>query len=134
MIKFIEDKELCIKLKEKGFDEGCILQFRGEGTQPISQMDYELNYEKNSQIGDETNYWLACPAYSQISDWFREKHNIYVSAEGMLNKTVEPNAFYFIPTVSTMDENYDSPFDVDSITSNYYDALNEAIKEALKLI
>lgn len=134
MIKFIEDKELCIKLKEKGFDDGCILQFRGEDTQPVCQMDYKLNYEKNSDYNNDNNYWLACPTYDQICEWFREKHNICVSSDGILNKTVKPYAIWFIPTVTTMDEDYDSPFDVDSITDNYYDALNEAINEALKLI
>jgi len=134
MIKFIEDKELCIKLKEKGFDEGCILQFRGEDTQPVCQMDYKLNYEKNSDYNNDNNYWLACPTYDQICEWFREKHNICVSSDGILNKTVKPYAIWFMPTVTTMDEDYDSPFDVDSITDNYYDALNEAINEALKLI
>lgn len=134
MIKFIEDKELCIKLKEKGFDEGCILQFRGEDTQPVCQMDYKLNYKKNSDYNNDNNYWLACPTYDQICEWFREKHNICVSSDGILNKTVKPYAIWFIPTVTTMDEDYDSPFDVDSITDNYYDALKEAINEALKLI
>ena len=134
MIKFIEDKELCIKLKEKGFDEGCISQFRGEDTQPVCQMDYKLNYEKNSDYNNDNNYWLACPTYDQICEWFREKHNICVSSDGILNKTVKPYAIWFMPTVTTMDEDYDSPFDVDSITDNYYDALNEAINEALKLI
>jgi hypothetical protein len=134
MIKFIEDKELCIKLKEKCFDEGCILNFRGMDIEPISQMDYELKYRKNSEIGDESNYWLTCPTYCQVTDWFREKHNICVSSDGILNKTVKPYAIWFIPTVTTMDEGYDSPFDVDSITDNYYGALNEAINEALKLI
>lgn len=118
MIKFIEDKELCIKLKEKGFDEGCILQFRGEDTQPICQMDYELNYIKNSEIGDDTNYWLAIPTYCQVTEWLEEKHGFFF--ERLYNE-LEKEGFIVWRNKTP-------------INLEQYDTINESIMEALKLI
>jgi len=129
MIKFIEDKELCIKLKEKGFDDGCILQFRGEDTQPVCQMGYELNYEKNSDYNNEDNYWLAIPTYCQVSDWLREKHNIEVSSPA--RKTKDKGVFYggYIKKNEwDYGKSYGSNF------TDYYEACNHAIEEALNLI
>jgi hypothetical protein len=75
------NKEFCtyeqaLALKELGFDEPCILLYRGLDTQPVCQMGYEFKTEKNSDYNDETNYWLTVPTYSQAFRWFREKHNL----------------------------------------------------------
>lgn len=129
MIKFIEDKELCIKLKEKGFDEGCILQFRGEDTQPICQMDYELNYEKNSDYNNEDNYWLTIPTYCQVIDWLRDKHRIEVSSPCKKDKDL--GAFYG-GYVKKYDDDFGKSYG--SNFRDYYEAYNHGIEEALKLI
>jgi hypothetical protein len=73
--------EQALELKELGFDEPCILKYRGLDTQPVCQMDYEFKTEKNSDFNDETNYWLTVPTFSQAFRWFREKklHNIFPS-------------------------------------------------------
>lgn len=124
MIKFIEDKELCIKLKEKGFDEGCIMKFRGFDTEAVCQMYADLKYIKNSEIGDKTNYWLACPTYCQVVDWFRDKNNLRL----VVNKNTQSNSWYChihkndICTASIHDK------------ESYYEALTESIQEALELI
>lgn len=119
MIKFIEDKELCIKLKEKGFDEGCIMTFRGQDIQAVCQMDYELQYRKNSDFDSEENYWLACPTYCQVFDWFREKHLI---------KFIESEQF--IPS----EYNVWNIKQAGSFKKDGEWTVNEAIEEALKLI
>jgi hypothetical protein len=69
--------EQALALKELGFDEPCILLYRGLDTQPVCQMDYEFKTEKNSDYNDETNYWLTVPTYSQAFRWFREKYFIH---------------------------------------------------------
>jgi hypothetical protein len=78
--------EQALELKELGFDEPCILLYRGLDTQPVCQMDYEFKIEKNSDFNDETNYWLTVPLYQQAFRWFREKHNllggVYSNASG----------------------------------------------------
>ncbi len=126
MIKFIEDKELCIKLKEKGFDEGCILQFRGEDTQPVCQMGYELNYEKNSDYNNEDNYWLACPTYSQITDWLMDKHNLFIDiSNGIMGYNWH---------INRKDLNGSLCYNKNLPYSEYYTCLTEAINQSLKLI
>ena len=67
--------EQVIALKELGFNEPCILLYRGLDTQPVCQMGYEFKTEKNSDYNDETNYWLTVPTYSQAFRWFREKYD-----------------------------------------------------------
>lgn len=117
--------ELAVIAKEKGFNERNMF-FWSIGAEDFKQILWSQQYSRGNQID--------APLYQQIINWLREKHNICASADGMINKTIEPNALCFIPTVSNLDENYDSPFDVDDVTPNYYDALNEAILEAFKLI
>ena len=69
--------EQALELKELGFDEPCILLYRGLDTQPVCQMGYEFKTEKNSDYSDETNYWLTVPTFSQSFRWFREKHDLH---------------------------------------------------------
>ena len=68
--------EQALALKELGFDEPCILLYRGLDTQPVCQMGYEFKTEKNSDYNDETNYWLTVPTFSQAFRWFREKYGL----------------------------------------------------------
>ncbi len=118
MIKLIEDKELCIKLKEAGFDEGCIAEFRGGDIQAVCQMYSDLRYGKNSEIGDETNYWLACPTYEQAINWLEKEHNFFF--ERLYNE-LEKEGFIVWK-------------DKKPINMEQFDDLNQAITEALKLI
>jgi hypothetical protein len=71
--------EPSLALKELGFDEPCILLYRGLDTQPVCQMGYGFKTEKNSDYNDETNYWLTVPTYSQAFRFFREKYGLYHS-------------------------------------------------------
>jgi hypothetical protein len=71
--------EQALALKELGFDEPCILLYRGLDTQPVCQIGYEFKTEKNSDYNDETNYWLTVPTFSQAFKWFREKYGLFIS-------------------------------------------------------
>ncbi len=124
MIKLIEDKELCIKLKEAGFDEGCIALFRGDSIQPVCQMDVNFRYDKNSEIGDETNYWLACPTYDQVVNWLNEKHNIHCFVT---------QGYGWEANVETIENKPQKKYH-DGTFNSYEEALTVAIVEALKLI
>ena len=81
--------EQALALKELGFDEPCILLYRGLDTQPVCQMGYEFKTEKNSDYNDEINYWLTVPTYSQAFRWFREKYGLisYVHPLALLQDT-----------------------------------------------
>ncbi len=76
--KLFAPREIALSLKEIEFDEPCISHFRGEDSEPTSQMHHEFKTETNSEMGDDTNYWLARPLYQQIIDWFENNHNILI--------------------------------------------------------
>lgn len=78
-MKDLISKELAIKLKEIGFNEPCIAEFRGEDIQPVSQMSVDFSYSTNSEISTETHYWLSAPTYDQVKMWFLEKHSILIT-------------------------------------------------------
>ncbi len=118
MIKLIEDKELCIKLKEAGFDEGCVALFRGMSIKPVCQMNEKLSFDCNSELNDETNYWLACPTYDQAIEWLEREHNFFF--ERLYNE-LEKEGFIVWK-------------DKKPINMEQFNDLNQAITEALKLI
>jgi len=78
-MKNLISKELAIKLKEIGFNEPCIAEFRGEDIQPVSQMSVDFSYSTNSEISTETHYWLSAPTYEEVKMWFLEKHSILIT-------------------------------------------------------
>ena len=67
-------KQESLDLKELGFDEPCIAVYRGNDLDPVSQVDVQFKTETNKDYSDKSNYWLTAPLYSQVFDWFREKH------------------------------------------------------------
>ena len=70
------DYNTTLALKKLGFDEPCILLYRGLDTQPVCQMGYDFKTEKNSNYDNATNYWLTVPLFSQVFNWFREKYDL----------------------------------------------------------
>ena len=86
--------EEALALKELGFNEPCILLYRGLDTQPVCQMGYEFKTEKNSDYNDETNYWLTVPTYSQAFRWFREKYKISYSIDWMTRDSKYYSGYY----------------------------------------
>ena len=70
------DYNTALALKKLGFNESCILLYRGLDTQPVCQMSYDFKTEKNSDYNGAINYWLTVPTFSQCFSWFREKYNI----------------------------------------------------------
>lgn len=119
--------ELALKLKEKGFNESCFGYWKNGSfkSQPIMIFVWEddMSPVENSHIG---NWWGLCaaPLYQQVIDWFREKHNIMIELHWQ--EGTQDYSFcygykagkWFFPKE----------------TSQYYEALNKAVEEALKLI
>ena len=87
--------EPSLNLKELGFDEPCILLYRGLDTQPVCQIGYEFKTEKNSDYNDETNYWLTVPTYSQAFRFFRERHKLYYDIK-MIGSWDKPQYSYLV--------------------------------------
>jgi hypothetical protein len=131
--------EQALALKELGFDEPCILLYRGLDTQPVCQMDYEFKTEKNSDYNDETNYWLTVPTYSQAFRWFREKHELSCSVE----LTDNSRHYYFDFTIydsKNRDWNDEDCFDScrriydDGKFGTYEEAELECLKKLIEIV
>ena len=119
--------EQAVALKELGFDEPCILLYRGLDTQPVCQMGYEFKTEKNSDYNDETNYWLTVPLYQQAFRWFREKHGVYTEIFVDDDKT-----FGFMITHFTSEGRVDSPVKYGHIT--YEEAESACLDKLIQIV
>lgn len=111
MNKLFVPYSLALLAKEKGFDEKCIFSYQ----------DGEL--QSNFMCGSEATEFVEAPLYQQLLDWFREKYQIdvHVAWDGLANC----KNYYsgWINGSNSHSENYD-----------YYEALNEILEEAFKLI
>ena len=122
--------ELALKLKEKGFDEQCLMVYESKDSL-IPESEAGSNY---------TN--VDAPLYQQVQDWFREKHNIHIKVDDFLNNDDKVEWDFEIVKIGTdVDENGNyiplvsySIDDEDRMNLSYYEALTKAIEEVIKLI
>jgi len=65
-----------LDLKELGFDEPCLAQYR---KYDVGEATLDIGFSKNEIISKFDNLVLFCsaPLYQQAFRWFREKHNLY---------------------------------------------------------
>ena len=121
--------EQALALKELGFDEPCILLYRGLDTQPVCQMGYEFKTEKNSDYNDETNYWLTAPLYQQAFRWFREKYNLIPNIHSIYtDETHIKIAFWF------WFGNYEDDSDDEVFYGTYEEAELECLKKLIEIV
>lgn len=125
---------LALELKEKGFNEPC---FTWWGKYPPHDKEPELInvgghiFENTFTNHPDTN--TTAPLYQQVIDWFREKHKLhfYIETTPSFDK-MQGNKFKvsikscFEPFKWTTGHYY--------LGDTYYEALDKAIEEALKLI
>ena len=118
--------ELALLAKEKGFDEpclGCYASFY-ESTSPYHYTEYKEEF-------NDYDVFVQSPLYQQLTDWFRDEHNISVDVINRHNNK-EEWGFYLVNTILSEDNN----LDFDSIKSykSYYEALTAALTESFNLI
>ncbi len=124
--------EIALLLKEKGFDEECLAAYipKSKGIfilQGCGALYFDVDgLHINSGFHHSE---VAVPLYQQVVDWFRDKHKILIGVRSMAfgyygvhDNTIEPETW-------DKDKRWDSP-----TFKDYYQALNQAITEALKLI
>ncbi len=106
--------EIAKQLKEKGFDAETLAHYIN---------NTELLIIRNNYMHENH---IKAPLYQQVVDWFREKHNTSI----VQIPTVKMFCFgCFVPT------NPHRPIgNKKFVEANYYEALNKAIEEAIKLI
>lgn len=124
-------------LKDKGFDDECFNAYY-EKKNPFYINDEMLVYQikpntkHNFFVSSISNYnegqyeraYISAPLYQQVVDWFREKHNIHIGI----------GLYYDGYDIDVRNFNNDTHFETQHEVLEYYEALNKAIGEALKLI
>ena len=149
MQKLFVPYELALKLKEKGFEEECFARYNGGEFQLTKHQNWNLypNVYRldipNTKVGlikSGTPVIISAPLYQQVVDWFREKFNTHIEIRVIKNWDADRWNCYvlkIIPNVikdAGFKEEYDSVYDHTVKKMSYYDALNKAIEEAIKLI
>ncbi len=123
MKKLFIPYKLSVLAKEKGFSEVCFALITEREVYPLNISDTEeLTFQQQVSI-----YNLApcvpAPMHQQIVDWFREEKKIDIRIFrhykfAIFNRNGEDTAQYYDATLYT----------------EYYEALNEGIEQAFKLI
>lgn len=122
--------KIALKLKELGFEEYGFGYYRTATTyedKSLNEWNLIMNEHKPHGFINGGGNILYAPLYQQVIDWLREKHGIHIEITkgGHLNKYN-----VFIPR----SENGWIYINGSIAEFDYYDALNKAIEEALKLI
>ena len=122
MNKLFVSYEIALKLKEKGFNEGCF-GFYGD--------DGKLYFDGFIEDGLNPVYSLA-PLYQQVIDWLRDEKYInietqydFIAYDVIIHDYKNSNTKKLTSTLSGK-----TPY----CFTDYYEALNVAIEESLKLI
>jgi len=128
-------------LKDIQFDVSCIARYTKDSEQNIfylsaSELSFDLVSSKllygkllnyNAGFYDEEGT-ISAPLYQQVIDWFRDKHNIeiLICDEGENELGVEYS--YYLNSL-----NNHKTIKTEICEDNYYEALDKAIKETIKL-
>lgn len=107
-------------LKEKGYNKPALACY--DKLDMLSTYSKDVFKPKNY---NNSGYCCSAPLYQQVIDWFRESHHIHVAASSFPVYNGKYGIQYSRSVIS-------SGWQPESDT--YYDALNKAIEEALKLI
>lgn len=115
--------DLALQLKEKGFDMPCLGYYDGDDDGVWNdEPERELLLNDHNKHGK-----LSAPLYQQVVDWFRENKGIHIQPQFHFH-----DKGYKIGKIPIGRSSYTGPYNKSYKT--YYEALNKAIKEALKLI
>ena len=122
--------EIAKLLKEKGFNEDC-LGFYSEKysysnkTFPVKLYISEGHNE--TTVIKKVEKLCSAPLYQQVTDWFREKHSLII--------TILPHYREKDFVGYCIDDSLSGCMKLNQeLKADYYLVLNEAIKEAIKLI
>ena len=137
--------EIALQLKEKGFDEPCFGIFLNEySNNPGYLYSREERNICNEEIDEEGNIigvfvtysnskifeqYTTAPLYQQVIDWFREIHKLDIS-----HTVGFPLSYSFHVQDLDREQKYWNFNGPEQVHKHYYEGLNKAIEEALKLI
>lgn len=137
--------DIAIILKEKGFNEPCLLQaylapdrYKGEEKYFYQLMGgsfgQNLKGKKNSDLTSEKaikQKFVMLPLYQQVINWFLNKYNILIIADIFDKGFLEKDKFCFQVRIYNNSEEWITTLKEFKTQIECY---NEGIQEALKLI
>ena len=130
--------EQALKLKELGFNEGVLAQYRVDGYLCWGKDDCSLG----SDISDEdyknncfTEFGCRAPLWQQAFDWFREKHDLlgYVNDESSVedNPNLHKKWMYVIQELPVV---LHDDLSNDKIYKTYKEAELECLKKLIEIV
>lgn len=148
MQKLFIPYKLSLKLRKKGFNEPCFAMYqKNKKLKFVTKEKWFYNFELKPDVetlkfqiehypdnvftypnGDKTlisSSNFIAPLYQQVVDWFRDKHNVWIDVRTTF---IHGTAIYG-PYLSGKEI-----FPLLEEEGSYYEALDKAIEEAIKLI
>lgn len=131
--KLFVSYDTALILKEKGFNEPCIAYYPNK-VDELSFCENRNIFEHYVLIRTLPQRGISVPLFQQVSDWFRIEHNLVLDVFQEFNGVDAYTGFWEVD-VSEL-KNYKQPHKlvIEEVFEDYYEALNKAIEEALKII
>jgi len=123
--------EICLKLKELGFNEECFGYYRKEE----DLMIYLGTYNSNMNKPDMHGKYCAAPLWQQAIDWFREKYNLWIDSptQDFWNKGLISVKLESIDKSIILEHHVDQPYwRVYRCFKSYEEAREQSILKAIE--
>jgi hypothetical protein len=120
-------------LKDRGFNEPCIASYDDYDDTGTPTLNPLVKWHEIEGINpSDVKHAICAPLYAQVIDWFREVHqiDIFIDAHYKTDNSVAGYLFNVYDRKIKYDSTHKGCFE----SANYYEALNKAIEEAIKLI
>lgn len=108
--------ESALKLKELGFDEGCLKMALSDIDMVDSERTDSGEYPRNSDL---YSGWATIPLFSQAFEWMREKYKLHSYIYSDYSWNISGGIW-------DLNEHKDSRYDWDSDTYTTYEEAQEA--------
>lgn len=123
--------EISLKLKELGFDEEVIATFDTYENNELKIFAFSVPNKGIFEEGFKKGWCIKAPLYQQVTDWFREKHNIHIVVSGRLVNDPKKKTYKW-EVYGDFEEEPGKLYE--GLNKDYYTAYNEAILKAIELI
>ena len=125
--------EQALELKELGFDEPCLAQYR---KYDVGDATLDIGFSKNELISKFDNLSLFCsaPLYQQAGRWFSEKYG-YFQLFDYQHGDSKINRGFFFNIVNIDNEDFFFPEDFENqIYKTYEEAELECLKKLIEIV
>lgn len=136
--------EIALALKELGFKEKCLTTYTNKGElssvwnvdPDICERELLMEYTDDSLYcinGELLLDYISAPLWQQVIDWFREKHQLYISINVEIF-TLKHDFEIFIHTEGNSEPFvYQNESNSDNWSLTYEEAREQAILKAIEL-